>query len=144
LNADFSIITAKKENSNTLTINGIFDDADFGVLVFFIEFDADHVDAPVFIFLGMGLEVIKSSRHHFFLFSAGDCFYRQPKAAVAAAFHFYEDQGVPLSGDDIDFPVSAAEISFDDFIAMFGEVGAGQFFAQPARLLVIQLRPPSA
>jgi len=67
------------------------------------------------------------------LFGEGDGFHREAGDFRMTVFDLDEYESCTVGGNDVDFPVFAAVISFDDGVSFFGKAFAGQLFIDGAQ-----------
>lgn len=76
-----------------------------------IKADIEH---PIFL-----KNIIFSRFHDQFGFGVVDEFFRHSKAGTAACFHFYKNEHFALPGNQVNFGMPGAVISFDDLKSFF-------------------------
>jgi hypothetical protein len=102
-----------------------------------VELDGDEVDAPVGVDQIMLGNVGQGELRQSGGFGRGEGFFRQAELGTAAGLYFYEGNGLPIAGDDVDFTVPGAPVAGEDGAAGGREMICGEVFTPTAELLAI-------
>ncbi len=106
----------------------------------FAEDDLSHVEAPREVPGAEQPEPFVCPTLHELLFPGVDSLKGSTESFAAAGFDFYEGEGSPVAGYDVDFSTPGSlEVPVEDPATLCFQVGAGYFFPEGSKCDVIAI-----